>query len=161
MIVEVTVKGARQTEATIREAAQRLDDALEARDLAGVVACFDEQCEVEILGMRLRGRDGVRHWLDWVFGQIESLRFEPRLITVDGATLAEEFVVEATLPGGRRRVRSCWAEVLDYDANLVRSLRLYFNPLDFLEAKGIVGRLAAPVARRFTRHGLGPFEPIR
>ncbi len=151
----VTAKGSKQTEASIREAARRLDTALEAGDLAGVVACFDEQCEIEILGARLRGRDGVRRWLDWVFGQVESLRFESRLITVDGATLVEEFVVEATLPGRRhRRVHSCWAEVLDYDANLVCSLRFYFDPLDFLEAKGIVGRLVAPVARKLERHGL-------
>jgi len=132
----VTAKGSKQTEASIREAARRLDTALEAGDLAGVVACFDEQCEIEILGARLRGRDGVRRWLDWVFGQVESLRFESRLITVDGATLVEEFVVEATLPGRRHR------------------LRFYFDPLDFLEAKGIVGRLVAPVARKLERHGL-------
>ena len=144
------------TEETIRAAARRLDDALETRDVETVVACFDEGCEIELLGVRLQGRDGVRRWLDWVLGQVESLRFEPRLITVAGTTLVEEFVVEAMLPGGRR-IRSRWAEVLDYRADLVTSLRLYFDPLDFLEAKGAPGRLAAPVARRFARRGLEPF----
>jgi hypothetical protein len=146
-----------QTEETIREAGRRLDGALEARDLEGVVACFHVQCEIELLGVRLRGRVGVRRWLDWAFGQVESLRFEPRLIAVDGVSLVEEFVVEATLRGGQR-IRSRWAEVLDYDTNLVRSLRLYFDPLDFLEAKGAIGRLVAPAARGFARRGLEPFE---
>jgi hypothetical protein len=148
-----------QTEQTIREAGRRLDDALEARDLEGAVACFDEECRIELLGVRLEGRAGVRRWLDWVFGRVESLAFEPRLITVDGTTLVEEFVVEATLPGGRR-IRSRWAEVLDYHANLVRSLRLYFDPLDFLEAKGAAGRFVAPAARGFARRGLAPFSPL-
>lgn len=153
----MTAETSQQTEETIRDAARRLDDALETRDFERVVSCFDEDCEIELLGVRLQGRDGVRRWLDWVFGQVESLRFEPRLITVDGATLVEEFVVEATLPGGRR-VRSRWAHLLDYRGNLVRSLRLYFDPLDFLEAKGAAGRLVAPAARRFARRGLTPFS---
>lgn len=158
-MVEVTAETPRQTDETIREAARRLDHALEARNLEAVAACFDEACEIELLGVRLRGSAGVRRWLDWVFGQVESLRFEPRLIALDGATLVEEFVVEATLPGGRR-IRSRWAEVLDYRSNLVCSLRLYFDPLDFLEAKGVAGRLAAPVARRLARRGLEPFDPL-
>ncbi len=157
-MIEMAI-GPSQTEETIREAARRLDDALEARDFEAVVGCFAEECEIELLGIRMRGRDGVRRWLDWVFGQVESLRFEPRVITVDGATLVEEFIVEATVARGRL-VRSHWAELLDYEQNLVRSLRLYFSPLDFLEAKGAPGRLVAPAVRGFARRGLAPFSSL-
>ncbi|MBC8872871.1 MAG: hypothetical protein H8E44_25840 [Planctomycetes bacterium] len=41
-----------QTAETIRAAATRLDDALERGDTEAVVACFSEDCEVELLGVR-------------------------------------------------------------------------------------------------------------
>jgi ketosteroid isomerase-like protein len=49
-----------QTEASIRQAAADLDAALEARDHERVVACFAEDCVVELLGVRLCGHDGAR-----------------------------------------------------------------------------------------------------
>jgi ketosteroid isomerase-like protein len=122
-----------------------------------VVACFTEDCTVELLGVRLAGHDGVRRWLSWVFGRVERLRFEPRLITVAGAELVEEFVVAAVLHGGKV-VRSRWAEVLTYRDGLVASLRLYFDPLDFAEALGLPGKVAGGAARRMARRGLEPFE---
>ncbi len=36
--------------------AVRLDDALESGDVEGVIACFDPECEIELLGVQLHGR---------------------------------------------------------------------------------------------------------
>jgi hypothetical protein len=36
--------------------AVRLDDVPEAGDVEGVIACFDPECEIELLGVQLRGR---------------------------------------------------------------------------------------------------------
>lgn len=149
-----------QSEASIRNAASELDDALQVPDLARVTACFAQDCEIEILGVRLHGHEGVRRWLDWVFAHVRRIEFSPRVITVDGDTFVEEFAVTAELPNGRR-LDSQWAEVLTYRDDLVSSLRLYFNPLDLAPALGLVGRVVAPGAASLARRGLAPFEPIR
>ena len=142
-----------QTEASIRRAAAELDDALEAGDRDRVVACFATDCTIELLGVRLEGHEGVRRWLDWVFRHVERLQFTPRVITVDGAVFVEEFGVMGTFADGQH-VESQWAEVLTYRDDLVTSLRLYFNAIDFAPASGVVGRIFGPVAERLARRGL-------
>jgi ketosteroid isomerase-like protein len=146
-----------QSEASIRQAAAELDEALEAADLDRVVACFTADCTVELLGVRLHGHEGVRRWLDWVFAHVDRLQFSPRVISVDGDTFIEEFAVTGTLASGRR-LEGQWAEILTYRDDLVASLRLYFNPIDFAPALGVVGRMVGPAAMRLVRRGLEPFE---
>lgn len=148
-----------QSESSIREAASQLDEALEAGDLDRVVAFFAEDCTTELLGVRLHGHEGVRRWLGWVFAHVERIEFSPRFISVDGDTFIEEFGVVGTLAGGRR-LKSQWAEILTYRDNLVTSLRLYFNPIDFAPALGLIGRVFGPTTARLARRGLEPFEPI-
>ncbi len=148
-----------QSEASIREAAAELDEALEGGDIERVVACFTEDCTIELLGVRLHGHQGVRRWLDWAFAHIDRLEFSPRVISVDGDTFIEEFAVTGTLADGRL-VDSQWAEILTYRDDLVASLRLYFNPMDFAPALGAVGRVVGPAALRLARRGLEPFELI-
>lgn len=146
-----------QSEASIRQAGAVLDVALEAPDLDQVVTCFAEDCVVELLGVRIAGHDGVRRWLGWVFGHVERIQLTPRLISVDGDQLIEEFAVEAVLPDGKR-LHSGWAEFLTYQDDLVTSLRLYFNPLDFAPALGLAGRVMGPAVVRLARRGLEPFQ---
>lgn len=148
-----------QSESSIRQAASELDQSLEAGDRDRVTACFSDDCTVELLGVRVHGRDGVRRWLDWVFAHVERIEFTPRVISVDGDTFIEEFRVSGTLAGGRI-LDSEWAEILTYRDNLVTSLRLCFDPIDFAPALGIVGRAVGPAALRLARRGLEPFEPI-
>jgi ketosteroid isomerase-like protein len=148
-----------QTEASIRLAAAILDGALEAGDRERVVTCFADDCTVELLGVRLEGHDGVRRWFDWVFHHVERLSFSPRVIMVDGDLFVEEFEVEATLSGGPH-VESRWAEILTYRDDLVTSMRLYFNPIDFAPALGPVGRLAGPAVAGLARRGLEPYESL-
>lgn len=148
-----------QSEGSIRRAAADLDDALEAGDLERVVACFAEDCSIELLGVRLVGRAGVRRWLGWVFAHVERVEFAPRLMSVDGDTFIEEFAVTGILAGGRR-LESRWAEILTYRENLVASLRLYFNPIDFAPAIGVAGRAMGPAAASFVRRGLAPYEVL-
>lgn len=141
----------------IKEAARHLDEMLEAKDVESVVNCFAEDCEVELLGVRLEGREGVRRWLAWLFGHVETIRFEPRVITVQEEDFVEEFVVRATVHGGSQ-VRSRQAEVLTFRNGLVTSLRLYFNPLDFAPATCIGAQIPSQLFTRFLRKGLRPYE---
>lgn len=132
----------------IREVAKKLDDALERRDIEFVVACFSEDCEIELLGVRLRGRGGVRKWLTWMYQDVPAIEFEPVTIMVDNNVFFEEFIVHSTLQHGKT-VQSKQAEVLLYDSNYkVKNLRLYFDRLDFADAvahdfvsKGIVRKI--------------------
>jgi ketosteroid isomerase-like protein len=128
-----------QTEASIRAAAVELDAALEAGDDARVVACFAADCSIELLGVRLHGHAGVRRWLGWMRRHVERVTFRPRVIMVDGDTFAEEFVVTGHLGNGGS-LESGWAEMLTYRNDLVISLRLYFDPIDFAPAFGALGR---------------------
>lgn len=148
-----------QTEASIRAAAAELDAALEAGDVARVVDCFAEGCEVELLGVRLHGHGGVRRWLAWVHGHVERLELGARVIMVDGDTFFEEFAVTGHLGDGRS-IESRWAEVLTYRDGLVTSLRLYFDPIDFAPALGAVGRVMGPAVMRLARRELAPYDMI-
>jgi ketosteroid isomerase-like protein len=148
-----------QSAASIRRAAAELDEALEAADPDRVASCFAGDCSVELLGVRLRGPDGVRRWLSWVFEHLERLKLVPRMTTVDGATFVEEFTVTGVTADGRRLV-SRWVEVLTYEEDLVTSLRLYFDPIDFAPTLGVAGRLLGPIAAKRARRGLEPFEAL-
>ena len=148
-----------QSEYSIRAAATELDVALEAGDVDRAVACFAPECTIELLGVRLDGHDGVRRWLAWVYDHVDRIEFRPRLISVDGDTLIEEFGVTGTSSDGRR-LHGRWAELLTYRDDLVTSLRLYFDPLEFAPALGLLGRLAGPPAKWLTRRGLEPYQTI-
>lgn len=123
----------RQTEAQIQEVAKAFDDAIETRDLEQILPYFAEDCVIELLGVTLKGKDGARRWLEWVFQHLETITFEPIIIMIKGNTFFEEFVVKGKLANGKI-VQSKQAEVLIYENLLVKELRIYFDRLDFAEA---------------------------
>ncbi|UCE26371.1 MAG: nuclear transport factor 2 family protein [Candidatus Coatesbacteria bacterium] len=129
-----------EREEEIRRLARELDEALERGDIEKVVSYFAADCEIEALGVKLNGHGGVRRWLDWLFRYVDEVRFEPVVIMVDGDVFFEEFVVRAKLRGGgeavseRAEAASKQAEVLVYEDNKVKSLRVYFDRLDFADA---------------------------
>jgi ketosteroid isomerase-like protein len=148
-------------EEKIRRLARELDEALERGDTEKVVSYFAADCEIEALGVKLNGHGGVRRWLGWLFRYVDEVRFEPVVIMVDGDVFFEEFVVRAKLRGGGEAVSkqaeavskqaeavskqaeavskqaeavSKQAEVLVYEDYKVKSLRVYFDRLDFADA---------------------------
>ena len=44
----------------IRLVAMALDEAIERRDIDRIISCFSENCEIELLGVKLAGED----WFD-------------------------------------------------------------------------------------------------
>jgi ketosteroid isomerase-like protein len=113
--------------------AKELDDAIERKDVESVVAAFAEDCRIELVGITLRGRAGVRRWLDWFYGKLKWVKLTPITIMIEGDTFFEEFLVEAELKSGvQLKVKQ--SEVLVYEAGKVKSLRLYFDRLEFAEA---------------------------
>jgi ketosteroid isomerase-like protein len=136
----------------IRQVAMHFDKAVESGDIEAILSGFTDDCEIELLGIKLRGREGVKKWLNWLYKHIAEIKFIPVTIMVDGDTFFEEFVVKAKLHNGAE-AQSRQAEVLVYEDYKIRSLRLYFDRLDFADsvAKGIIGKT---IVRQLTRASL-------
>ena len=136
----------------IRRAATILDNAIEGKDVDSILGCFSEDCEIELLGIRLTGKEGVRKWLNWLYGYLDKIAFMPITIVVSENTFVEEFTAQAVTPDGRE-ITSRQAEVLVYEDYKVKSLRLYFDRLDFAEsvAKGF---LSKALVRRMIKRSL-------
>jgi len=117
------------------------DNAIEKRDIEMMVNAFTDDCEIELLGVVLKGKDGVRTWLDWLFTHLVKVKFIPSIIIVENNIFFEEFVLMGTLQDGSV-VESKQSEVLVYEDYKIKSLRLYFDRLDFVNAvvKGFVSK---------------------
>ena len=115
----------------IREVAKELDDSLETKNIDQILPFFADDCEIELLGITVKGKEGVERWLKWQYEHIAEVKLLPVIIMIEGNVFFEEFVVTAKLHDGTK-VESKQAEVLIYDENYkVKSLRLYFDRLDF------------------------------
>ena len=118
----------------IRQYAKALDDAIETHDTEEIVSYFSEDCEVELLGIRLTGKEGLRKAIGWMYKYLKEIVLIPVTIIVDGNIFFEEFIVKTNVKGGQE-IQVKQAEVLVYDDEYkVRSLRLYFDRLELAEA---------------------------
>lgn len=140
----------------IRQVAMEFDHALTSMDIDEVLPFFSEECEIEVLGVTLKGLDGAKQWLEWLFSHLSSIQFEPVTIMVEGNVFFEEFVVVGTLSDGRV-VRSKQAEVLVYDDYKIKNLRLFFDRLDFADAitNGFLEKRAVGMLIKKSLDGLG------
>jgi ketosteroid isomerase-like protein len=109
-----------------------LDSAIENKDPDAVIACFADDCEIELLRHSLVGKAGVKKWFSWLFKNIWQIKFQPVKIMAEGNTLFEEFIIRARLRSGSE-VKSKQAEVLIFENDKIKSLRLYFDRLDFAD----------------------------
>jgi len=122
-----------QTKEQILQVARDLDDVIETRNIERILPFFAQDCSIELLGLTLRGHEGAKKWLEWMFQHLTEISFEPIVIMVNDDVFFEEFIVQGKLQDGRT-VQSKQAEVLVYENLLVKSLRLYFDRLDFAKA---------------------------
>jgi len=136
----------------IKKAAKVIDRALENKDIEVILSCFSDDCEIELCDIKLEGKEGVKRWADWLYLYLVEVKFVPVTIMVDGNTFFEEFILEAKLKDGTE-VRVKQAEVLVYENYKIKSLRLYFDRLDFanLVAKGAIDKA---IVRRFIKKSL-------
>lgn len=136
----------------IRQIATELDNAIENKDIDRIMSVFSDDCEIQLLGIRLTGKEGLKKWIDWMYAHLAEMKFEPITIMVDGNVFFEEFILKGRLHDGNE-VQSRQAEVLIYENYQVKSLRLYFDRLDFAHsvAKGV---LSKALVRRVVRESL-------
>lgn len=141
--------------ADIKKISERFDDALVKGDYDEILAFFHPDCDIEILGKTLRGLEGARMWLDWLYGNAPKIRFEPAVIISEDNTFYEEFYAIATLENGKE-VRSHQAETLIYEGDKLRVLRVFLNPLDFSDvvARDPISRLIVNAIKKKAVKGL-------
>jgi hypothetical protein len=122
-----------QSSEAILKTALNLDKGLENRNVEAVISKFSVDCEIELLGVKLTGRDGVKKWMEWQFKHIAKVEFIPITKMVSGNTFFEEYVAKAKLHDGEE-IRSKQAVVLQFKNSMIKNLRLYFDRLDFADA---------------------------
>ena len=123
----------KQSPGKLRKAAMALDNAIESKNISEILTYFANDCEIELLRQQLFGKEGVKKWLDWLYKNFWQIKFQPIVIIVKGNTLFEEFIVRARLHSGIE-IKSKQAEVVVYENDKIKSLRLYFDRLDFAES---------------------------
>ena len=125
----------------IRKVAMAFDKALESKDVQAVVEGFADDCEIELLNVKLFGKKGATKWFNWLYEHVADLKLLPVTIMVEGNTFFEEFTVEATFHDGKK-ARSNQAEVLVFENLRIKSLRMYFDRLDFSSsvAKDVISK---------------------
>lgn len=130
-----------QSAEKIRQVARTLDNAIESKSAEGILSSFADDCEIEILRQQLVGKEGVKRWVDWLYKNFRQIKFQPITTMVRGNLLFEEFIVRARLHSGIE-IKSKQAEVMLFANDKIKSLRLYFDRLDFAElaAKGPVSK---------------------
>jgi ketosteroid isomerase-like protein len=116
-----------------RKIALDFDNALENKDREAILEKFTDDCEIELLSIKLNGKEGVEKWLDWLYKHVAEIKFLPVTIMVEGNTFFEEYAVEAKFHDGET-TRSNQAVVLVFEKLKIKSLRLYFDRLDFSNA---------------------------
>lgn len=114
----------------IRKLAQALDDSIESQNVEEIASYFSENCEIELPGITLYGKDGLRKAVAWMYRYFHGITLVPIIIMVNENTFFEEFILRAKNKKGKE-VQVKMTEVLVYDDTYkVRSLRLYFDRLE-------------------------------
>ena len=85
----------------IRQVAKELDDMLETKNIDQILPFFADDCEVELLGVKLNSKEGIMKWLNWQYTHVADYRLEPVNIIIEGNVFFEEFVVRAMLYNGK------------------------------------------------------------
>ena len=111
----------------IRKVAKDLDDAVEKHDIESVLSCFLDDCEVEVFGIVLKGKDHLKKALNWLYDMVGEIKFEPIIIMVNDDVFFEEFILKGRKHDKKFEVKA--AEVLIYKDYKVNTLRLYFDRL--------------------------------
>jgi ketosteroid isomerase-like protein len=122
-----------QSEKGIRKYAKALDDAIEGGNIEEVMSYFCDDCEIELLGVKLTGKEGLRKAFDWIYKYLKKMVLVPIAIMVEGNVFFEEFIVKARVKGDKE-LQVKQAEVLVYEDYKVKSLRLYFDRLELADA---------------------------
>ena len=80
----------------IRQRAKALDDAIEKHNVEEIMSCFSEDCEIEMLGIKLKGKDGLRKAIDWMYRYLGKTILLPITIIIEGNTFFLRWLLPLT-----------------------------------------------------------------
>ena len=121
----------------IRRVGMELDEAIERQEIDRIITFFSDDCEIEVLGVKLTGKTGLRKAIQWMYSHFKDIKLTPIVITVEGYIFFEEFIVSSK-SSGNKGIDVKQAEVLVYDNDLkVKRLSLYFDRLEMAEVLGL------------------------
>ena len=136
----------------VRRIAMAFDKALESKDLQAIIETFADDCEIELLGVKLFGKTGAKKWFSWIYRHVAEMELLPVTIMVAGNVFFEEYIVKAKFYDGEK-ASSKQAEVLVFRNLKIKTLRLYFDRLDFSSsvAKDVISKT---IVRQLVRKSL-------
>ena len=141
----------------IIQAAKEFDDAIAAVDKENTLKCFAEECEIELLGMKLQKKCAAMRWFHWMYLHLGEMKSETVLLMVDGNSYFREFIVHGKLKRNGGKVTSKQSEVIVFDGDYkIKSLRVYFDRFDFAEsvAKNSIEKYILEMIKKETMRGL-------
>jgi hypothetical protein len=121
-----------QNKNKIIKLAEELDNDLESQEVDTLLPYFSEDCEIEIFGLKIIGKQRLKNWLIWFFSLFDKIKFEPIVIMVEKNIFFEEFFIHVSFNQGKELSVKI-AEVLEYQDYKIKSLRLYIDRLEFAE----------------------------
>jgi hypothetical protein len=144
-----------QNKEKILKLAEELDKDLELQDVDKLIPYFAEDYEIELFGLKLTGKENLKKWLLWFFNLFETIKFEPIVIIVENNIFFEEFIIHGTFGQGKKLSVKV-AEVLVYENYKIKSLRLYFDRLEFADilATGLISRKIVDIIKKKSLKGL-------
>ena len=125
----------------IRKVAMAFDKALENKDLQAIIETLADDCEIELLGVKLSGKAGAEKWFSWLYKHVAEMKLLPITIMVEGNLFFEEYIVKVKFHDGEE-ASSNQAEVLVFENLKIKNLRMYFDRLDFSSsvAKDVISK---------------------
>ncbi|NHJ85753.1 MAG: nuclear transport factor 2 family protein [Asgard group archaeon] len=123
----------KQTHEGIQSIVIAFSNSIEKMDITELLTFFADECEIDILNVILKGKEGAEKWLKWMFNHITKIKFEPITTILEGNTHFEEFMVKAKTKEGTT-LNSKQVKIITLENFKIKSLRLYFDRLDFVNA---------------------------
>jgi hypothetical protein len=144
-----------QYDVKIKKLAEEFDNNLELQETDKLVPYFSEDCEIEIFGIKIKGKQNLKKWLNWLFNLFDTIKFKPIVIMVENNIFFEEFFISVSFNGGKQ-LKVKVAEVLEYQNYKIKSLRLYFDRLEFADlfANGFISKKVVNTIKKKSLKGL-------
>jgi len=117
----------------IEQVAEKFGDAMESGDMAALLECFNEDCEIELLGLKLHGHKGVKKWYEWTGQHMKQMQFDKTSSAINGNLYFQEFTLNGIIHNGKK-VTSKQSRVLEFEDGKVKKFRLYLDRLQFAES---------------------------
>jgi len=139
-----------QNKDKIIKLAEDLDNELELQIVDKMIPYFSEDCEIEIFGIKMKGKHELIKWLNWFFDMFDTIEFEPIVIMIENNIFFEEFIIHVSFKQDKKLSVKV-AEVLEYDNYKIKSLRLYLDRLEFADiftARSLSKKLVKLIKKR-------------